>query len=154
MKRKVFVLSLLGIFVISLSGCATGRKQSETEIQGLKSQVSSLESQLQSKDEEINGLREELSNGQGQEQQVGISATKTVTKKMVIGEVKSRPNIKQIQIALQNAGYNPGSIDGRMGKQTKEAIKAFQKANNLSPDGRVGKKTWSLLRDYLSKKVK
>jgi carboxyl-terminal processing protease len=57
-------------------------------------------------------------------------------------------------MALKNAGYDPGKIDGKMGKQSSEAIKAFQKANNLPVDGKVGKKTWSLLRDYLNKKVK
>ncbi|MCM8792068.1 MAG: peptidoglycan-binding protein, partial [Candidatus Omnitrophica bacterium] len=59
-----------------------------------------------------------------------------------------------IQIALKNAGYNPGEIDGKMGKQTRQAIRAFQKANGLVVDGKVGKRTWSLLREYLYKKAK
>jgi len=64
-------------------------------------------------------------------------------------EVKSRPSVKQIQKALKNAGYNPGSIDGKFGRQTREAIKDYQRANNLKPDGKVGKKTWKSLRKYL-----
>jgi peptidoglycan hydrolase-like protein with peptidoglycan-binding domain len=55
---------------------------------------------------------------------------------------------------LKNAGYNPGRIDGRLGKQTREAIKAFQRANNIPADGKVGKQTWEVLRGSLVNKVK
>ncbi|MBM3243656.1 MAG: peptidoglycan-binding protein, partial [Candidatus Omnitrophica bacterium] len=60
-------------------------------------------------------------------------------------ESKSQPSAKDIQLALINAGYNPGKVDGRIGKQTIEAIKSFQKAHNLVADGKVGKKTWAVL---------
>jgi len=149
-KRSLAVLGLV-VFVFSLSGCATARKQKDMEIQGLKNQISVLESQVQSKDEEISSLKDAVNKAK--EERI-IVATPAVSKKKVIMEVKSRPNVKQIQIALANAGYNPGAIDGRMGKQTKEAIKAFQKANNLAADGKAGKRTWELLRDYLYKKIK
>ncbi|HTZ10788.1 MAG TPA: peptidoglycan-binding domain-containing protein, partial [Candidatus Margulisiibacteriota bacterium] len=110
------------------------------------------------KDDEINNLKESLSQlPQKSEVTQPEPAAKhkgKTSKKKIIPEVKSRPNHKQIQIALQNAGYDPGNIDGRMGKQTRDAIKAFQKANNLPADGNVGKQTWSLLSPYLYKKIK
>jgi peptidoglycan hydrolase-like protein with peptidoglycan-binding domain len=56
---------------------------------------------------------------------------------------------KQIQIALQKAGFYKGKIDGSIGPQTKEAIKAFQKTNDLTSDGLVGKRTWERLSKYL-----
>lgn len=56
---------------------------------------------------------------------------------------------KQIQQALRNAGFYKGAIDGKIGPKTKEAIKAFQKANNLKPDGLVGKRTAKKLNNYL-----
>ncbi len=150
MSRKAITFLVLFVFLISLTGCATSRKQKDLQVQGLKNQISALEAQIQSKDEEISGLRDALIKAREEKTEV----TKKTGKKRVIGEVKSRPNVKEIQIALQNAGYNPGSIDGRMGKQTKDAIKAFQKANNLGEDGKVGKKTWDLLKEYLYKKIK
>jgi peptidoglycan hydrolase-like protein with peptidoglycan-binding domain len=119
------------------------------EMQGLKNQISVLEAQIQSKDEEIGSLRDALNKANEEKQAAAVAVSK---KK--IAEVKSRPNIKQVQIALANAGYNPGPIDGKMGKQTRDAIKAFQKANNLDVDARAGKKTWELLRGYLYKKIK
>ncbi|OGX44060.1 MAG: hypothetical protein A3H41_01685 [Omnitrophica WOR_2 bacterium RIFCSPLOWO2_02_FULL_45_28] len=56
---------------------------------------------------------------------------------------------KQIQIALQKAGFYKGKIDGKIGPQTKEAIKAFQKAKGLKTDGAVGAQTWAELNKYL-----
>ena len=153
MLRKAFIFSLLLFFVLSLSGCATARKQKDLEIQGLRNQLSVLESQIQSKDEEINSLKESLAKA-AQERIIPAVSEKRASRKKVIGEVKSRPKAKQIQIALKNAGYDPGSVDGRMGKQTRDAIKAFQRAHNLGADGKVGKQTWDLLREYLYKKVK
>lgn len=150
MVRKVFIFSLAVILLSSLSGCATARKKKDLEIQGLRNQISVLEAQIQSKDEEINSLRGALTKAPEEKE----AAAKPISKKMVIGEVKSRPNVKQVQIALQNAGYNPGRIDGKMGKQTRDAIKAFQRAHGLVADGKAAKKTWSLLREYLYKKIK
>jgi len=56
---------------------------------------------------------------------------------------------KQIQIGLRKAGFYKGRIDGKIGPQTKEAIKAFQKAEGLKIDGAVGTKTWATLNKYL-----
>ena len=150
MLRKAFSFLVLFIFLISLTGCATSRKRKNLEIQGLKNQISVLEAQIQAKDEEISGLRENLAKAPEQKTEL----TKVVSKKKVIGEAKSHPSVKQVQIALQKAGYYTGVIDGRKGKQTRYAIKAFQRANNLKADGKVGKKTWDLLKEYLYKKVK
>ncbi len=153
MFKKAFALSVVTIFVISLAGCATARKQKDLELQGLKNQVSVLEAQVQSKDEEINGLRETLAKAQAQEKTEPAKETGKKNLK-VIAEERSRPSAKHVQIALKNAGYNPGRIDGHMGKQTKEAIRAFQKANNLKETGKADKETWGLLKEYLYKKAK
>lgn len=144
--RKVFLGLITVAFLVSLSGCATFGKKKDLETQGLKNEISALETQLQNKDREILTLREDLDRVM-QERIVPV-------KEQVSIEPKSRPNAKQVQMALRNAGYNPGKIDGRMGKQTREAIRSFQGANNLVADGKVGKKTWELLRNYLEKKAK
>jgi peptidoglycan hydrolase-like protein with peptidoglycan-binding domain len=44
----------------------------------------------------------------------------------------------EIQTQLKKLGFDPGKIDGKSGTQTVRAIKAFQLANGLSADGRVG----------------
>lgn len=147
MSKRGVVITILFIFIASLSGCATSRgKQRSEEIQGLQNQIAALEAQVQSRDELINNLKESLKNR--------MEPQEEVASKKAISEVKSRPSVKKIQIALKNAGYTLGAVDGKMGKQTKDAIKAFQQANNLTVDGKVGKKTWDLLKEYLYRKAK
>lgn len=142
MRRKPVVFALLSIFILLMSGCATTSKNTDLEIQGLRNQVSVLETELQNKDEEINSLKESLAKV---EQKKEASTEEAV---------KSKPSPKQIQIALRNAGYNPGKIDGRVGRQTKDAVRAFQRANKLPVTGKVNEDTWDLLKEYLHKKVK
>ena len=56
----------------------------------------------------------------------------------------------EIQTALANAGFYQGTIDGKLGPKTQQAIKDFQSAHGLTADGRVGPKTWSALQPFLS----
>ena len=143
MRRKISIICILLSSGLIIGGCATtGLKQSDMELQGLKNQVQALEAQVQQKDEEINSLKEALDKPQEEVKSYSYQ-------KSHVSEGKSHPKAKQIQSALKNAGYNPGAIDGNMGKQTRDAIKAFQKANHLKADGFVGKRTWKLLRKHL-----
>jgi peptidoglycan hydrolase-like protein with peptidoglycan-binding domain len=61
--------------------------------------------------------------------------------------------VREIQLALKKAGYDPGSADGRLGPRTTEAIREFQKANGLQPDGKVGPRTWRKLEPHLGAKT-
>jgi len=155
MFRKVFVLSLLVIFAVSLAGCATTAcKQKDLELQGLKNHVSLLETQIQGKDEEIKGLQESLSKA-NEQQAAAVSTPAATTEGTGTVETKAhRLTIKEVQTALKNAGYDPGKIDGHIGNQTRDALKAFQKAHNLIPNGKANKKTRALLADYLNQKTK
>jgi len=63
-----------------------------------------------------------------------------------------KPSALEIQTALKNAGYYEGSVDGKIGPQTKKAVEDFQKANGLKVDGKVGPMTWSALGKYLTPK--
>ncbi len=144
MVKKVLLLGVAAVFVFSLSGCATMCKKNDLEAQGLRDKVSALETQLREKDDEINSLKESAAKSS---EAVNANAGKVV-------EAKQQADPKQIQTALKNAGYYEGTIDGKMGKKTRKAVKEFQKANNLPVDGKVGKKTWLALKEYLEKKVK
>ena len=61
----------------------------------------------------------------------------------------SKPAKKQIQQALKNAGFYKGSIDGKLGPKTRDAIREFQRANGLKSDGVAGANTWAKLSPYL-----
>lgn len=57
---------------------------------------------------------------------------------------------REIQRALQQAGFYHGSIDGKIGPKTQSAIKEFQQAHQLKADGKVGPKTWAAMQTYLT----
>lgn len=58
----------------------------------------------------------------------------------------SRGNsVSELQKLLLRNGFNPGSIDGIFGNNTRSAVVAFQRSKNLTPDGIVGIKTWTAL---------
>jgi len=59
--------------------------------------------------------------------------------------LKSKNRTKQVQTALKKAGFYKGDIDGKLGPQTKKAIKAFQKSKGLNSDGVIGVRTWEEL---------
>ncbi len=53
--------------------------------------------------------------------------------------------VKVLQFLLNQKGFNPGTIDGIFGANTNKAVKAYQEAHNLDPDGIVGRQTWKSL---------
>lgn len=55
-------------------------------------------------------------------------------------------SIKQIQLLLEYLGYSPGEIDGELGPRTKAAVRAFQAAYGLTPDGIPGDQTQKALK--------
>jgi peptidoglycan hydrolase-like protein with peptidoglycan-binding domain len=44
-------------------------------------------------------------------------------------------NTLELQIALARSGFSPGSIDGALGSQTRQALTAYQRAHELPPTG-------------------
>lgn len=56
--------------------------------------------------------------------------------------------VKEIQANLRWRGYDIGryGVDGKFGKDTRSAVKKFQRNWGLDDDGIVGPKTWQVLR--------
>ena len=62
--------------------------------------------------------------------------------------------VRTVQKKLKELGYYTGSIDGDFGAETEKAVKAFQKANGLTADGKVGEQTLKKLNDKNAKSAK
>lgn len=55
--------------------------------------------------------------------------------------------VKLMQQALQDQGYGPAKVDGIYGNDTREAVRAFQKAKELKITGKADSETLALLYD-------
>ncbi|MGE5309327.1 MAG: peptidoglycan-binding domain-containing protein [Deltaproteobacteria bacterium] len=141
MKGLVCLLTA-SVLLLSTAGCATMNKKNDTEIQSLKTQVTQLEAKVQQKDSEIDALRQSLSRTTEEKYAQAKESSELST---------SVPTPRQIQKALKNAGFEPGELDGKLGRTTRKAIRDFQKAHHLSVDGKVGPKTWLALEKYEKK---
>ncbi len=60
------------------------------------------------------------------------------------------PEVLTLQSSLQQAGYDPGPIDGVYGDQTENAVRQFQRDRNLVVDGVVGEQTLNVLQSPAS----
>jgi murein L,D-transpeptidase YcbB/YkuD len=148
--RGTILVIFCCVSLVLLNGCASTVNKQDLEAQGLRNQVSVLEARLQSKDQEIESLRDALNKTPDEKAaQGGLEVP--IENKKISAEVNMHPSVNQIQAALKNAGYDSGAIDGKLGKKTREAVKAFQAANNLKVDGKVGSQTWGMLKDYLTR---
>ncbi len=141
--KRVFLFVLALVLSVSLISCS--KKQETLE-----------EMQQPMSPEDLNRIK--TGTGVAPEANVTVSSSPQAT---VVSTTEAkleplppdgpyRPSVKEIQTALKNAGYYAGSVDGKLGPKSKEAIEEFQKANSLTADGKVGPKTWVALSRYLN----
>ena len=136
MKRIVCSLLAVMLFVF-LSGCATtGQSATTSELQD---RIDSLETRIQKVEKGQNQLEDMIVN------QVSLKSEEVI---IVEKTIITDPSKKDIQIALKNAGFYNGSVDGKIGPKTREVIMEFQKQNGLKVDGKVGKNTWEILGEF------
>ncbi len=162
-SSRLFTLVLcLGLFAVT--GCARNK--------ALKNQVSMLQNQVVALTDEVTNLGD---NQKSLEQTVRSSEDRSQqsssrqTKALIPGPSRSTGKksssvsvnngvyrtpsgfelpLRQIQAALQSAGYYQGNIDGKFGPVTEDSIRRFQGDNGLETDGVVGRNTWARLKEF------
>lgn len=155
MRRISFIfLALIICLGLSISGCSSAQKKLSEEVKGVKTRVDTLETRVEGV-EAKQAQTERLAVEQAQKVEEMKSENVRPSGKSNISfrekrSSKDREKIKEIQACLKNAGFYHGEIDGVKGRKTRAAIKKFQKANGLTADGAVGKKTWEALSKYSS----
>ena len=134
-----------------LSGCAG--VQSRQALTRLQAQVGLLDERVTQLERSTGGVTSSLPDA-GTD--YGVTVTQpaqpankpSASQKASAGVSSLRPAAREIQQALKNAGFYQGAVDGRMGPQTKDAVKEFQRVHGLTDDGVVGRQTWSKLQAY------
>jgi murein L,D-transpeptidase YcbB/YkuD len=133
--KKIAALGVCVALAILASGCATTSQGARTD--DLVAKVGDLDARLSAV-----------------EQKVGVGEAKPCPSKKNMGYDASESSDTrltkiEVQLALKNAGFYSGPIDGKFGAMTKKAVEGFQKANDLKVDGVVGAQTEKRLREYL-----
>lgn len=140
-------VGLLALLAVGLTGCAGTRgaqmREMQTQMAHLEGRVRVIEQQTGFVESKAWNQREDVAYLRGRVEglQTGVGAP---------GKAASiKPSKKQIQLALKNAGFDPGPIDGKLGSRTRQAVREFQDVNGLHVDGVVGKRTWAKLAPFL-----
>ena len=68
---------------------------------------------------------------------------------MILKEGSRGEDVKELQRALKQLGYNVGVADGIFGNGTQLQVEKFQEANELYPDGIVGQGTLAVMNEQL-----
>ena len=137
--------ALLIVFPLFVAGCATTRARKSEPAADQNAQTAQLQQELQAKDQQIQDLQYQLNNSQQSSDSNYSSSSGAKSGKSSLIRV-SGVSVLDVQKALTRAGYDPGPMDGHMGKKTKSAIKQFQRKSGLTADGVVGEKTWSRMK--------
>ncbi|MBI1952701.1 MAG: peptidoglycan-binding protein [Candidatus Omnitrophica bacterium] len=118
----------------------TGSRSKQNE--ALNQQVAALETRVGELDQKLAEIEAQLTVAQAD--QKAQAPAKPARKEAL--------SPRQVQMALKAAGFYEGSVDGKLGPKTKQAVKAFQRANGLTPDGVIGSKTSAALAGHLEGK--
>ena len=70
-----------------------------------------------------------------------VSATSDGEEYLLLKTGASGFEVRKLQGRLAELGYYAGGVDGLYGETTADAVRAFQRANNLSADGQAGAQT-------------
>ena len=141
--------------VLLVTGCSTvGKRMNnlETKMGALEAKVDSVEQRQSAIEGQTGESRESVGYLKGKVDSRGPSTVVVTGAQGNAGYLYGKKSLthKDIQLALKNANFYTGPIDGKIGKNTKKAIREFQKANGLKADGKVGPKTKELLLQYLT----
>lgn len=146
MRAGQGMLVVVGALVVA--GCATQR--SAQDVNRLKSDISLLDQRVAQL--ERSGMRDTTA-AEWPSDTTAPLATSALPKAAATTATPSaslKPSKREIQQALKNAGFYQGTVDGKIGPKTREAVKAFQEVNGLKADGVVGRQTWEKLSPYLN----
>jgi Putative peptidoglycan binding domain len=125
-------------------GRFSGQGATEKE-SGSANQPSGAAQRNRSKDSSIGGSQSQRSSESDvpvTKGRFGDSGTSGQSSRSVSSSgMSGQQDIRQVQEALKSQGHDPGPIDGVMGPQTRQALRAFQSSNGLKQTGMLDAET-------------
>lgn len=165
--KKINLLILFAVVAL-LSGCVSQGRH-ESELRGLRGHVVNLTTQVTRLDNALSSAEQTIADKQAENMKL-VSEVQDLQRELETNRAERKNALAQIepasqgvyrtrgglelsafdiQKALTNAGYYSGSIDGKIGPDSREAIRRFQTDEGLTADGVCGKVTWDKLRAHM-----
>ena len=131
MSKKIAAVVGFAMALLLLAGCGTRVRILSLELRELKGRVSHLETQFGRHDESLRELQTQVEQNSVQPQTARVSSIKSFRP----ARSKVKLTTRELQLALRNAGHNPGPLDGKVGRRTVFATRAFQRHLGLMVTG-------------------
>lgn len=129
--RRISALIISGLLVFSVPMAACAADDAET-IESLESEKAELEEKVQTLESEVAELKATIEGLQGAEEETEAPQLSTE----VVGTVYTDEAIvKAVQQALNDAGFDCGTPDGKAGSKTAAAINAYETEHKLNVNG-------------------
>ncbi len=134
---RIVPFILLGGLLIGITGCAS--QGNEAKINSLQMQLAETQAALKAEQEKNLALQRGPA--------IPVEPYQGATYRTATGfEVSAM----DIQKALKKAGYYSGTANGKVGPDSREALRNFQRDNGLTADGVCGRQTWNKLKQHLA----
>ena len=149
-KRLLSILTLAGAWLAFNAGPTwtqttptPGKSQTEKKDTGERTGEEKMKARgtQAGQTERKKGEEEMEARGAQKPGRMGKSGAEGMGAKESQSERWATQDVKKAQEALKNKGHDPGSIDGVIGPQTHQAIRAFQNASGLKETGRLDAET-------------
>lgn len=166
--QKLFSVSFFSLFVglLLMSGCASSNRGTNSnaamnaqmgvladEVTRLDMALQETRAQLQQEQARVAELQGRIGGGAAASAPQSQAAYAPVSSEPFSGIYRTPSGFEipaaSIQKALKGSGHYQGTVDGKIGPDTREAVRNFQRDNGLTPDGIVGKTTWNNLKTHL-----
>lgn len=162
MKKMHLLFGVLALPVL-ISGCSTtgGPRQSNAidaqmgvladEVTRLDQALQETRAQLQQEQARVAELESRIGGSRSSNEQAPAYSSASSVPYAGVYRTPSGFELPatSVQQALKGAGFYNGEVDGKIGPDTREAVRNFQRENGLTPDGIIGKTTWNRLKAHL-----
>jgi len=117
----------------------------QTQITSIKSQIETLQAKLSELQRQLTGANTANPSERALEVASPMASFNRTLRVGIKGD-----DVKTVQQVLIEKGYLNDTIDGSFGRKTGEAVKAYQRANNLKDDGVLGPRTLELIKTLIA----
>ncbi|MCF6253339.1 MAG: peptidoglycan-binding protein [Thiomicrorhabdus sp.] len=137
LKNRFVLIVLFIVFSVMMSGCQT---TNEKVSKGIASELNKRSITLDLREAELD--KRELALKVEQE---NILEGAVNWRSVMCDPKRAHSYILEVQSALKSNGFNPGKVDGFVGKSTMRAVNQFQKKHGLPVDNHINIETLKAL---------